>query len=422
MINKYIFYFLIIGNFLFGADNLKINFERNEPILGSEYYVEINNFSQGFYKNATGYSQSVKVEGEPLRLEPNLKSIKIDFNGQEYNFDVNVSQNKEEYIKIDFKGVIIDFKWRCEDENSVFIKIDQWDLEKKDINFKMTYVYEDEEKSQNINIFIPRLNPKIYFYEKINKNILVKKRKYKENIILLKELRLKDYDYSIFSKFNFFNDENIEVIGKNYKEKGRILYLEKIEKNIYKEITNGNIQDYINKNIFLGLEIPKDLKPAEDYVAQGNILSLAYNDKIEKLLNKVILLKVEYPEIKRKIILTKEFNNREEININNFSRKNKNYIFFEKNIKKEKIFDKILLLRYKNKNVFKFIVDKNGNSKEKYFDNFSIKVIHGDIIVKLQKSFFKKSFYLNFDILNKENELEKTLLLNFKRENIYIIE
>lgn len=422
MINKYIFYFLIIGNFLFGADNLKINFERNEPILGSEYYVEINNFSQGFYKNATGYSQSVKVEGKPLRLKPNLKTIKIDFKGQEYYFDVNVSQNKEKHFKIDFKGVIIDFKWRCEDKDSVFFKIDQWDLEKKDINFKMTYVYEDEEESQNVNIFIPRLNPIIYFYGKINKNILVKKRKYKENIILLKELRLKDYDYSIFSKFNFFNDENIEVIGKNYKGKGKILYLEKIEKNIYKEVTNLNIQDYINKNIFLGLEIPKDLKPAEDYVAQGNILSLAYNDKAEKLLNKVILLKVEYPRINRKIILTKEFNNCEEININNFLGKNKNYIFFEKNIKKEKIFDKILLLRYKNKNIFKFIVDKNGNSKEKYFDNFSIKVINGDIIVKLQKSFLKKSFYLNFDILNKKNELEKTLLLNFKRENIYIIE
>lgn len=79
-------------------------------------------------------------------------------------------------------------------------------------------------------------------------------------------------------------------------------------------------------------------------------------------------------------------------------------------------------MRYKNENIFKFIIDKNGNSKEKYFDDFSIKVINGDIIVKLKKSFLKKSFYLNFDILNKENELEKTLLLNFKRENIYIIE
>lgn len=422
MINKYIFYFLIIGNFLFGADNLKINFEKNEPILGSKYYAEINNFSQGFYKNATGYSELIKVKGEPLRLKPNLKSIKIDFKGQEYFFDVNVSQDVENTLKIDFNGVVIDFKWMYEEENSFFMKINQWNLEKSDINFKMTYVYENEEESQDINIFIPKLNPRIYFDEKINKKILLRKRKNKENIILLKELRLKDYDYSIFSKFKFFNDENIEIIGKNYKGKGKILYFEKIEKNIYKEITNPNIQDYINKNIFLGLEIPKDLKPAEDYVAQGNILSLVYNDKTEKLLNKVILLKVEYPSIKRKIILTKEFDNYEEININNFSRKNKNYIFFEKNIKKEQYFDKILLLRYKNENIFKFIIDKNGNSKEKYFDDFSIKVINGDIIVKLKKSFLKKSFYLNFDILNKENELEKTLLLNFKRENIYIIE
>lgn len=422
MINKYIFYFLIIGNFLFGADNLKINFEKNEPILGSKYYAEINNFSQGFYKNATGYSELIKVKGEPLRLKPNLKSIKIDFKGQEYFFDVNVSQDVENTLKIDFNGVVIDFKWMYEEDNSFFMKINQWNLEKSDINFKMTYVYENEEESQDINIFIPKLNPRIYFDEKINKKILLRKRKYKKNIILLKELRLKDYDYSIFSKFKFFNDENIEIIGKNYKGKGKILYFEKIEKNIYKEITNPNIQDYINKNIFLGLEIPKDLKPAEDYVAQGNILSLVYNDKTEKLLNKVILLKVEYPSIKRKIILTKEFDNYEEININNFSRKNKNYIFFEKNIKKEQYFDKILLLRYKNENIFKFIIDKNGNSKEKYFDDFSIKVINGDIIVKLKKSFLKKSFYLNFDILNKENELEKTLLLNFKRENIYIIE
>ena len=228
-------------------------------------------------------------------------------------------------------------------------------------------------------------NKKIYKYketEEYKLNTVINKRysfylpkglKNKKNSFYL-DLYNKDINIKIFYSHNFLLKDKIKEY-KNFKSKGIITY-KKFQ--IYSYIDNDNkIHAYLIKNNII-LEVISDkysfnfniMKKFIDYKKEENI-------KFEKLeeKNNHLIGNIEYKDLKLKLDLDSDYQEKEVIGLDNV-------IKLEKNNKRI---------------VIKLIENINEENYEKYQDFYMKKIDKYIILIKKVKNYYYLVYFYNFD-------------------------
>ena len=228
-------------------------------------------------------------------------------------------------------------------------------------------------------------NKKIYKYketEEYKLNTVINKRysfylpkglKNKKNSFHL-DLYNEDINIKIFYSHNFLLKDKIKEY-KNFKSKGIITY-KKFQ--IYSYIDNDNkIHAYLIKNNII-LEVISDkysfnfniMKKFIDYKKEENI-------KFEKLeeKNNHLIGNIEYKELKLKLDLDRDYQEKEVIGLDNV-------IKLEKNNKRI---------------VIKLIENINEENYEKYQDFYMKKIDKYIILIKKVKNYYYLVYFYNFD-------------------------
>ena len=226
-------------------------------------------------------------------------------------------------------------------------------------------------------------NKKIYKYketEEYKLNTVINKRysfylpkglKNKKNSFHL-DLYNEDINIKIFYSHNFLLKDKIKEY-KNFKSKGIITY-KKFQ--IYSYIDNDNkIHAYLIKNNII-LEVISDkysfnfniMKKFIDYKKEENI-------KFEKLENNHLIGNIEYKDLKLKLDLDSDYQEKEVIGLDNV-------IKLEKNNKRI---------------VIKLIENINEENYEKYQDFYIKKIDKYIILIKKVKNYYYLVYFYNFD-------------------------
>ena len=177
------------------------------------------------------------------------------------------------------------------------------------------------------------------------------------------------------------------------------------------ELDYGNIFKNSNE-IFIGVELPKDLNYNKTYKISGDILSIAYKNKKNTLIDKIVILSGK-KEIFKIIGITKNYNSQDKIQIGDSEKNNKYYEVESSNI----INKNYKNLKIKLNNIEE-VIDNLGNSRVILFENMKIKVENGKVFVSIDElEKFEQGQEITYDILNKNNEIIDKINLKFYMEN-----
>ncbi|MGL5208038.1 hypothetical protein [Cetobacterium sp.] len=177
------------------------------------------------------------------------------------------------------------------------------------------------------------------------------------------------------------------------------------------ELDYGNIFKN-SKEIFIGLELPKDLNYNKTYKISGDILSIAYKNKKNTLIDKIVILSGE-KKIFKIIGITKNYNSQDKIQIGDSEKNNKYYEVESSN----SINKNYKNLKIKLNNIEE-VIDNLGNSRVILFENMKIKVENGKVFVSIDElEKFEQGQEITYDILNKNNEIIDKINLKFYMEN-----
>lgn len=426
MIKIFIILFLVSIKAIGETSNVvSINYKYNEPLLGKGHYLTISDISIPTYSNTTGYFSNVEIVGKNLKIEKDLKKVIIK-KGEEIikEKEVEWKQYSFEIEELDLDGITINLKWRSLNRQKMELMVSNWNLEKKSYELQIEYIYSNKKEIQNLNINMPEFNPDIYLNFDYKLPIL-KRQEYGKKYLIVKKISLNEYDLEI-TKNNAKKDGLKLILGKfanveeqNTKEEIRedrneIRVVPLIEKypNVFVEELDNNDIFKSSKEIFIGLELPKNIKYNSNYKIFGDILEIEYGKTKKTLIDKIILTN-GMNKVSKVIVLTNWYKENEKILINNLN-ENQRYYETESIGKVQKAY-KNLKIKIGEKEEE---IDKDGISKLISLDNIKIKVENGMVCLSIiDLNILEQGFEINYDILNNNDEVIDRVNLKFYLEN-----
>lgn len=167
-----------------------------------------------------------------------------------------------------------------------------------------------------------------------------------------------------------------------------------------------------SKEIFIGLELPKDIEYNSNYKISGDILKVKYRD-LEKVLIDKIIITDGMNEVTKTIGITNWYGDGEKIYIDN-TNDGKRYYEIESINEVQK--------NYKNLKIkigdLEKDIDSEGDSEIISLENMKVKVEDGTLSVSFDElSNFNQGMELKYDILSNRNEIIDRIKLKFYMEN-----
>lgn len=423
MKNILILLLLIYTNIVVAKNVVTLKYKFNEPLLGKGHYLIISDIPVPTYPNTVGYFSTVDILGKNLKIDKNLEKVIIKKDGKIIK-EKNVVWDKYAFQveKIDLDGLVIELKWKSLNRQKMELMIYEWDLKEKKYELEIEYKYPDKITTQVLNIEMPSFNPDIYL-DFDYKNPILKKQEYGKKYLIVKKIKLNDYDLEITKSEDKLDGLRLilksEAIieGNNqeassYRNAVKIVPLIEKYPGIYlEELNYGNIFKN-SKEIFIGVELPKDLNYNMSYKISGDILSIVYKNKKNTLIDKIVILSGK-KEVFKVIGITKNYNSQDKIQIGDSEKNNKYY-----EIESSNTIDK----NYKNLKIklnnIEEVIDDFGNSRVILVENIKIKVENGKVFVAIDDlEKFEQGQEITYDILNKNNEIIDKINLKFYMEN-----
>ena len=270
MKNILILLLLIYTNIVVAKNVVTLKYKSNEPLLGKGHYLIISDIPVPTYPNTVGYFSTVDILGKNLKIDKNLEKVIIKKDGKIIK-EKNVVWDKYAFQveKIDLDGLVIELKWKSLNRQKMELMIYEWDLKEKKYELEIEYKYPDKITTQVLNIEMPSFNPDIYL-DFDYKNPILKKQEYGKKYLIVKKIKLNDYDLEITKSEDKLDGLRLilksEAIieGNNqeassYRNAVKIVPLIEKYPGIYlEELNYGNIFKN-SKEIFIGVELPKDL-------------------------------------------------------------------------------------------------------------------------------------------------------------------
>ncbi len=415
---------LLICLKLMGEESsISINYKVDEPLLGKGYYLTLSDIPVANYPNTVGYFSSVNIEGKNLKIEKDLKKIIIKRSGEVIR-ETDVTWEKYVFdIKgLDLGGLVIDLRWVILNRQKIDVMISEWNLEDGSYELEIEYIYPEKKDIQKMKISMPKFNPDIYL-DFDYKTPILKKQEYNKKYLVVKKIALNDYDLEITK-----NRENLEglklilskeasIEGKNTEENQYISsvkivpLIEKYPKVFVEERDSENIFKN-SKEIFIGLELPKDIEYNSNYKISGDILKVKYRDLEKVLIDKIIIID-GINEVTKTIGITNWYGEGEKIYIDN-TNDGKRYYEIESINEVQK--------NYKNLKIkigdLEKDIDSEGDSEIISLENMKIKVEDGTVSVSFDElNNFNQGMELKYDILSNRNEIIDRIKLKFYMEN-----
>lgn len=415
---------LLICLKLMGEESsISINYKVDEPLLGKGYYLTLSDIPVANYPNTVGYFSSVNIEGKNLKIEKDLKKIIIKRSGEVIR-ETDVTWEKYAFdIKgLDLGGLVIDLRWVILNRQKIDVMISEWNLEDGSYELEIEYIYPEKKDIQKMKISMPKFNPDIYL-DFDYKTPILKKQEYNKKYLVVKKIALNDYDLEITK-----NRENLEglklilskeasIEGKNTEENQYISsvkivpLIEKYPKVFVEERDSENIFKN-SKEIFIGLELPKDIEYNSNYKISGDILKVKYRDLEKVLIDKIIIID-GMNEITKTIGITNWYGEGEKIYIDN-TNDGKRYYEIESINEVQK--------NYKNLKIkigdLEKDIDSEGDSEIISLENMKVKVEDGTVSVSFDElNNFNQGMELKYDILSNRNEIIDRIKLKFYMEN-----
>lgn len=403
--------------------SISINYKVDEPLLGKGYYLTLSDIPVANYPNTVGYFSSVDIEGKNLKIEKDLKKIIIKRSGEVIR-ETDVTWEKYAFdIKgLDLGGLVIDLRWVILNRQKIDVMISEWNLEDGSYELEIEYIYPEKKDIQKMKISMPKFNPDIYL-DFDYKTPILKKQEYNKKYLVVKKIALNDYDLEITK-----NRENLEglklilskeasIEGKNTEENQYISsvkivpLIEKYPKVFVEERDSENIFKN-SKEIFIGLELPKDIEYNSNYKISGDILKVKYRD-LEKVLIDKIIITDGMNEVTKTIGITNWYGDGEKFYIDN-TNDGKRYYEIESINEVQK--------NYKNLKIkigdLEKDIDSEGDSEIISLENMKVKVEDGTVSVSFDElSNFNQGMELKYDILSNRNEIIDRIKLKFYMEN-----
>ncbi|MGL5190815.1 MAG: hypothetical protein ACRC7S_14335 [Cetobacterium sp.] len=423
MKNILILLLLIYTNIMAAKNVVTLKYKSNEPLLGKGHYLVLSDIPIPTYPNTIGYFSTVDILGKNLKINKNLEKVTIK-KGGEIIKEKSVIWDKYAFQmeKIDLDGLIIELKWKSLNRQKMELMIYEWDLKEKEYELEIEYKYPDKIETQVLKIEMPNFNSDIYL-DFDYKNPILKKQEYGKKYLIVKKIQLNDYNLEITKSENkldglrlILKPEGV-IEGDNqdtnyYRNTIKVVPLiEKYPGIFLEELDYGNIFKN-SKEIFIGLELPKDLNYNKTYKISGDILSIAYKNKKNTLIDKIVILSGE-KEIFKIIGITKNYNSQDKIQIGDSEKNNKYYEVESSN----SINKNYKNLKIKLNNIEE-VIDNLGNSRVILFENMKIKVENGKVFVSIDElEKFEQGQEITYDILNKNNEIIDKINLKFYMEN-----
>ncbi|WP_418966163.1 hypothetical protein [Cetobacterium sp.] len=415
---------LLICLKLMGEESsISINYKVDEPLLGKGYYLTLSDIPVANYPNTVGYFSSVNIEGKNLKIEKDLKKIIIKRSGEVIR-ETDVTWEKYAFdIKgLDLGGLVIDLRWVILNRQKIDVMISEWNLEDGSYELEIEYIYPEKKDIQKMKISMPKFNPDIYL-DFDYKTPILKKQEYNKKYLVVKKIALNDYDLEITK--NRENLEGLKVIlskeasieGKNAEENQYISsvkivpLIEKYPKVFVEERDSENIFKN-SKEIFIGLELPKDIEYNSNYKISGDILKVKYRDLEKVLIDKIIIID-GMNEVTKTIGITNWYGEGEKIYIDN-TNDGKRYYEIESINEVQK--------NYKNLKIkigdLEKDIDSEGDSEIISLENMKVKVEDGTVSVSFDElNNFNQGMELKYDILSNRNEIIDRIKLKFYMEN-----
>lgn len=405
---KIIFLFLILNLMIFSKNEVTLNYKENEPLLGKGFYLTFGEIPIGTYENTTGYFSTVEILGKNLEIKDKLQKIiikvKDDILKKE---DVEWVGEDLEIKDIDLKGLVLSLKWNNLKKDQIGVMIEKWNLEKGKYELEIEYHYPKNVETIKLCINMPKLNPEIYLDVNNNSPIL-KKQEYDKNSLILKKIKLHDYDTKITEGLESLDGLRVKLNSElsigNKEYLGLVKLTPLIEKypGIYLEENNLENIFENSKEIVIGVQLPEDLNFNSSYKIFGNLLELNYGNNKQEMLEKTIIL-----DGKNKIKRVVAFNNIENNEKIYLDDNEKNFIILEREGK--------MIGKYKNlkikANDEEIIINENGDSESVSTFLGKLQVEQGKIVLILNEKELKQGSELKFKVLNFKNEILEEITL-----------
>lgn len=415
---------LLICLKLMGEESsISINYKVDEPLLGKGYYLTLSDIPVANYPNTVGYFSSVNIEGKNLKIEKDLKKIIIKRSGEVIR-ETDVTWEKYAFdIKgLDLGGLVIDLRWVILNRQKIDVMISEWNLEDGSYDLEIEYIYPEKKDIQKMKILMPKFNPDIYL-DFDYKTPILKKQEYNKKYLVVKKIALNDYDLEITKNreslegLKLILSKEASIEGKNTEENQYISsvkivpLIEKYPKVFVEERDSENIFKN-SKEIFIGLELPKDIEYNSNYKISGDILKVKYRDLEKVLIDKIIIID-GMNEVTKTIGITNWYGEGEKIYIDN-TNDGKRYYEIESINEVQK--------NYKNLKIkigdLEKDIDSEGDSEIISLENMKVKVEDGTVSVSFNElNNFNQGMELKYDILSNRNEIIDRIKLKFYMEN-----
>lgn len=323
---------------------------------------------------------------------------------------------------IDLDGLVVDLKWKSLNRQKIELALSEWNLEEKNYRLEIEYTYPSGNEIMLLNIEMPEFNPDIYLDFDYRTPIL-KKQEYEKKYLIVKKIVLSDYDLEITKSkdkldgLRLILSPNAIIEGDNsennhYKNDVKIVSLiEKYPGIFIEELNYGDVFKN-SKEIYIGVELPKDIRYNSNYKISGNILSAVYKNKKKPLIDKIIILNGER-EIFKTIGIRKNHSAQDRIYVENLE-KNGNYY----EIESSDIIDR----NYKNMKIklgnIVEVIDNLGNSKIITLENMKLKVEKGEVFVLIDDlAKVAQGTEISYKIIDKNGDIIDKINLKFYVEN-----
>lgn len=423
MKNIFILVFLVYTNIMAGRNELTLKYKYNEPLLGKGHYLIVSDIPVPTYPNTVGYFSNVEILGKNLQISKDLEKVTIKKDGKiirEEKVDWNNYIFQME--NIDLGGLVVDLKWKSLNRQKIELALSEWNLEEKNYRLEIEYTYPSGNEIMLLNIEMPEFNPDIYLDFDYRTPIL-KKQEYEKKYLIVKKIVLSDYDLEITKSndkldgLRLILSPNAIIEGDNsennhYKNDVKIVPLiEKYPGIFIEELNYGDVFKN-SKEIYIGVELPKDIRYNSNYKISGNILSAVYKNKKKPLIDKIIILNGER-EIFKTVGIRKNHSTQDRIYVESLE-KNGNYY----EIESSDIIDR----NYKNMKIklgnIVEVIDNLGNSKIITLENMKLKVEKGEVFVLIDDlTKVAQGTEISYKIIDKNGDIIDKINLKFYVEN-----
>ncbi|MBC2850185.1 hypothetical protein H5J22_01765 [Cetobacterium sp. 8H] len=419
---KVVVLFLILFKSLLCIENvLDIIYKPNEPLLGDGYYLTVIDFPIGTYSNTLGYFSNVEIKGAPLVYDNKLEKIIIK-KEQSVLREEEVKWNKHRFevknIKLD--GVNLSLKWSDLNKKRLDIMISNWNLKDIKKSIKIEYHYSKKIEKQILNIEIPKLNSKIYLDFDLE-NIVTKKQIYNKKYIIIKKIKLNDYDLGITKNdidtlgLRLIKGKKIKLQGKDYSENVKLVFLYEKLPGVLQEMENQEYFSDTKREAYLAFEVSKPIDYNLEYKLEGDILSLVCGEEKINIIQKFVLTDGKN-NVEKTILLDELYLFSNYINTNYLKEHEGQKMISNIGRSLGKYISQKIIV---GKEELELEVDEMGNSDILEINLGKIKVENGDLYIMLtraDKLNFENSF--EYEVVSRNNEVLENVKLNFFLKNI----